>query len=357
MAYSKAYQSINWQNKPSTKTPLNESNLNKMDTALNEIDDRIVSIDTKKFNANEAYTLLKNVSFNEKTGELTFTRYDGSTIKLSTSLAKVITNFYFNPITQEIEITLEDGTIQYVSLSDFLSLQEFEDSETIAFTNPTQIVSHKNIDLTTVVSKDNVAEIQFGRLIINDTSQEPGETTLWVRLPELLDPALTRLVRINFVVDSWDSRGYSVQVFAVPDTSTSTLYTRPISELILHNNDEGNGEGYVEFNTQQDYCGYLCLKSLPNKRIKGCSILSMSIDLLEPIENKLTAKVKEGSINEKHLRPDYLADIRVESAKAESSAKSAAQSAQEAKEVEEKLEGGIFIDEVELTNSVTEVLT
>lgn len=44
----------------------------------------------------------------------------------------------------------------------------------------------------------------------------------------------------------------------------------------------------------------------------------------------VTSIVKEGSIQEKHLRPDYLADIRIESAKAESSRDAAAQSAENA---------------------------
>ena len=43
-------------------------------------------------------------------------------------------------------------------------------------------------------------------------------------------------------------------------------------------------------------------------------------------DGKVSAIVKEGSIEEKHLRPDYLADIKVESAKAVASAKSAGES-------------------------------
>lgn len=43
-------------------------------------------------------------------------------------------------------------------------------------------------------------------------------------------------------------------------------------------------------------------------------------------DGKVKAIVKEGSIQEKHLRPDYLADIKVESAKAVASAKSAGES-------------------------------
>lgn len=43
-------------------------------------------------------------------------------------------------------------------------------------------------------------------------------------------------------------------------------------------------------------------------------------------DGKVSAIVKEGSIQEKHLRPDYLADIKVESAKAVNSATNAKES-------------------------------
>lgn len=61
---------------------------------------------------------------------------------------------------------------------------------------------------------------------------------------------------------------------------------------------------------------------------------------------KVKAIVKEGSIEEKHLRPDYLADIKVESAKAVASAKSAgtsetnaAKSATDAKDSADRAQG------------------
>lgn len=41
----KAYNRINWANYPNDTTPLNESNLNKMDAALDELDNRIVNMD------------------------------------------------------------------------------------------------------------------------------------------------------------------------------------------------------------------------------------------------------------------------------------------------------------------------
>ncbi len=43
----KAYSRIDWDNYPSEKTPLNESNLNKMDAAIDELDNRIIEQDLK----------------------------------------------------------------------------------------------------------------------------------------------------------------------------------------------------------------------------------------------------------------------------------------------------------------------
>lgn len=44
---NKAYSRINWQNAPSEATALNETNLNKMDSAIDTIDDRVVAHDTR----------------------------------------------------------------------------------------------------------------------------------------------------------------------------------------------------------------------------------------------------------------------------------------------------------------------
>lgn len=42
MAYQKIYNRIIWENEPSTDTPLNEDNLNRMDYTIDQLDDRIV---------------------------------------------------------------------------------------------------------------------------------------------------------------------------------------------------------------------------------------------------------------------------------------------------------------------------
>ena len=53
---NKAYSRINWQNAPSEATALNETNLNKMDSAIDTIDDRVVAHDTRLGNAEYAIT-------------------------------------------------------------------------------------------------------------------------------------------------------------------------------------------------------------------------------------------------------------------------------------------------------------
>ena len=65
---NKAHSAINWENYPSDETPLNESNLNKMDAAIGVIDDRVITLDTTKATKTEVATLVADVTFEESTG-------------------------------------------------------------------------------------------------------------------------------------------------------------------------------------------------------------------------------------------------------------------------------------------------
>lgn len=131
---NKAYNRINWENYPSDSTPLNEDNLNKMDVAIDEVDNRVISLDTTKLPVATAYTMVKDVEFDEKTGVFTITKLNGSVIKIDTALEKISTNFRFDYSTQKLILTLIDGTPQEVDLSALLTQYEFTDSDTIAFT-------------------------------------------------------------------------------------------------------------------------------------------------------------------------------------------------------------------------------
>ena len=137
----KAYNRISWENYPVETTPLNESNLNRMDAALNEIDNRVVEQETTKANQTDILSMISDVAFDETTGIFTFTRKNGATVTLDTKLEKLAMNWNYDSEKQKLEITLEDGTKQEVDLSALIGEPDFEDSGTIAFLAANGMVS------------------------------------------------------------------------------------------------------------------------------------------------------------------------------------------------------------------------
>lgn len=130
---NKAHSAINWENYPSDETPLNESNLNKMDAAIGVIDDRVITLDTTKATKTEVATLVADVTFEESTGIITITKKNGSKVMIDTQMEKIAINFDYNPTTQQIILTLIDGTKQYIDLSALITQYEFLNSDTVAF--------------------------------------------------------------------------------------------------------------------------------------------------------------------------------------------------------------------------------
>lgn len=130
---NKAYSRINWENYPSTATPLNETNLNKLDFATDEIDNRVISLDTTKLDKTTAATMVKDISFDESSGIFTVTYLNGSSFTIDTKLEKLVTNWDYDAETQQIILVLDDGTEQYIDLSELITQYEFLDSDTIAF--------------------------------------------------------------------------------------------------------------------------------------------------------------------------------------------------------------------------------
>lgn len=130
---NKCYYRITWENYPSDKTPLNELNLNKIDVASDEMDNRIISLDTTKFDKSEAQLLVRYIEYDEDTGIFNITHYNGASYTIDTLLEKLAINFDYDYQTQRLIIELSDGTVKYVDLSALLTQYEFLDSETIAF--------------------------------------------------------------------------------------------------------------------------------------------------------------------------------------------------------------------------------
>lgn len=139
MALNKLYSRINWENEPSVRSPLSESNLNKMDYALNEVDNRVINLDTAKANEDDMLLAFKSISFDENTGIFTFTRFNGTVVNIDTLLEKVVTNWDYednptSPNYQKLIITTQDGTVKYIDLSALITQYEFMDTDTVTFT-------------------------------------------------------------------------------------------------------------------------------------------------------------------------------------------------------------------------------
>ena len=133
MAYQKIYSREYWENFPSEKTAINRNRLNNIEGGIDAIDDRVCALDTTKVDLTKANELVKEILWDESNGTLTVVKMNGSRAVIDTKLEKLAVNFTYNPQTQQLVITLDDGTVQNVDLSSLITEYEFLDSDTIAF--------------------------------------------------------------------------------------------------------------------------------------------------------------------------------------------------------------------------------
>lgn len=133
MAYQKIYNREHWENFPSEKTAINRNRLNNIEGGIDAIDDRVCALDTTKVDLTKANELVKEILWDESNGTLTIVKMNGSQAMIDTKLEKLAVNFTYNPQTQQLVITLDDGTVQNVDLSALITQYEFLNSDTIAF--------------------------------------------------------------------------------------------------------------------------------------------------------------------------------------------------------------------------------
>lgn len=133
MAYQKIYSREYWENFPSEKTAINRNRLNNIEGGIDAIDDRVCALDTTKVDLTKANELVKEILFDESNGTLTVVKMNGSRAVIDTKLEKLAVNFKYDPQTQQLIITLDDGTTQNVDLSALITEYEFLEGDEIAF--------------------------------------------------------------------------------------------------------------------------------------------------------------------------------------------------------------------------------
>lgn len=130
---NKAFTMFLWENDPSVNTPLSAENLNSINSAVDTIDDRVLTMDVTKANQTDLFTAIADVAVDRKTGIWTFTRKNGEELKVDTLLEKLAINFSYDKESQQLVITLDDGTVQYADLKALITELEFLNSDTVLF--------------------------------------------------------------------------------------------------------------------------------------------------------------------------------------------------------------------------------
>ena len=166
MALNKLYSRINWENYPSEKTPLNETNMNRMDAALDELDNRVISQDATKANKTSLNNLISDWTMDENTGVITITRFNGSKIMFDLNIEKIPVNFVLSD-DGILTMTTDDGTSFSANIGAMIPVLTFNDSDTIAVSvtgtgvNKTYSFSIKNGSVTDDMLQPNyLADIQ-----------------------------------------------------------------------------------------------------------------------------------------------------------------------------------------------------
>lgn len=131
MAMNKVYTRINWEDYPSENTDIDEINLNKMDFAIDALDNRIISQDALKVDKSAINGNIADWTMDETTGVITITKYNGEKVLFDLNIEKIPVDFTMSD-DGIIIMTTEDGMQFTADIGSMIPVLTFEDSTTIA---------------------------------------------------------------------------------------------------------------------------------------------------------------------------------------------------------------------------------
>lgn len=150
MSYINVYSSrINWENEPSIVSPINATNLNKMDYALYEMDGTFANWDTTKANESDMLLAIKSVDYDTETGVFLFTWFNGTTKTVDLNIEKIPVSFSMSP-QGVITMKTEDGTEYTADVGSLIKTYTFNDSSEIDFSVTTDGSGNKTVTASLV---------------------------------------------------------------------------------------------------------------------------------------------------------------------------------------------------------------
>lgn len=181
---NKVYARINWENYPSDSTPLNKENLNKMDRAVNELDNRIISQEASKANKAELNNLVKDWIIDETTGIITITKVNGSKVLFDLNIEKIPVSFSLSD-NGILAMETDDGSVFTADIGSMIPILSFHDSDEIAVSvegtgiNKTYSFSIKTGAVTEdKLQPDFLADIKVEAAKVQADSQAAGQSVL-----------------------------------------------------------------------------------------------------------------------------------------------------------------------------------
>ena len=236
MSYIPVYSTrINWENEPSIVSPINATNLNKMDYALKAHDDTLANWDITKANESDLLLALKEVSYDTDTGVFVFTWFNGTTATIDLNIEKIPVSFSMDA-NGVITMTTEDGTTYTADVGALIKTYTFTDSSVIDFTVTTDASGNKTV----------TADIVDGS--IDGTKLTPNYLADCTQAKTGAETAATNSAASSQDAESWavGTRG------GVPVPSTDPAYENNAEYWAHHTSSSLAGLSDVDLNNPSD---------------------------------------------------------------------------------------------------------
>ena len=150
MSYTNVYPSrINWENEPSIASPINATNLNKIDYAVYEHDQTFETWDVTKANQSDLLLSVKSIDYDTDTGVFVFTWQNGTTKTVDLNIEKIPVSFSMDA-NGVITMTTDDGTTYTADVGALIKTYTFTDSSEIDFTVTTDSSGNKTVTASIV---------------------------------------------------------------------------------------------------------------------------------------------------------------------------------------------------------------
>lgn len=176
MSYTNVYPSrINWENEPSINSPINATNLNKMDYALYEHDRTLANWATTKANQSDLLLSVKSIDYDDETGVFVFTWQNGTTKTIDLNIEKIPVSFSMSP-QGVITMTTDDGTTYTADVGSLIKTYTFADSSVIDFTVTTDSSGNKTVTANIVAGSITGDKLQPNYLADCQTAKQGAES-------------------------------------------------------------------------------------------------------------------------------------------------------------------------------------